>query len=100
MIPQTWIEVIVDVASDLGLEIRGDDETFEVALDRWNSVAYRLELNRAGHLQVAAWDDYGDGDGAYGDASFSLRSTSDVVRFCQLLSLAIPIRARRKPGEV
>jgi hypothetical protein len=81
------------------MEVRENGKGFEVALDRWNTVAFRIESNAAGYLQVAPWNDYGEGTGDFADPMFSLRSTVDVVRFCQVLALAIPLRAQRKAWE-
>jgi len=94
-----WIEVIEDVADELGLEIRRDAEGFEVATDRWNTVAFRIVPSGAGHLVVSPWLELCEGSGSFADPCYSLRSTLDVVRFCQVLAIAIPIRAGRRPGE-
>ena len=91
-----WFEIIEDVATELEMEFRGNDTTFEVTVDRWNTVAFSVRRSTEGHLHATMLDEFSGEPSEFVSTSFLLRSTLDVVRFCQLVALAVSIRAQRK----
>ena len=88
----SWIETIKQVALEQGYEV----EDNYIYLDKYNAVAYSIFENSSGYIQVHQWEYVNDDkDGRYGRAVYSIRSISDVVRFCDVLVASAMLRARR-----
>jgi hypothetical protein len=92
-----WVALIKDVAKENEFEIDEPTSTFEITRDNWHSVAFRVVQNASGYLEVSQWEqgDEENEDGSYGRALYSLRSATDVIRFCNVLVASSLIRARR-----
>ena len=87
-------ELIKEVAKEHGYQIDGGETVFEIYTDQWHSVAFQIKENSAGYLQVHQWEE-DDDDGQYGRAIYSLRTLSDVIRFCHILISSLNLRAKR-----
>ena len=91
------VTLIKKIAEEQGYDVEGSDKQFYVQIDRWNAVAYKIQENRVGYLQVHQWEeDSEDENGYYGRAVYSLRNITDVVQFCNILLASASIRAKRK----
>lgn len=92
------LDLIKQVAKEQGYEIDGGNKRFFIYIDKWNSVAYEIKENRVGYLQVHQWEESSENndDGKYGRAVYSLRSITDVVKFCSILLASSSLRAKRR----
>lgn len=92
------LNLIKQVAEEQGYEIDGGEKRFFIYIDKWNSVAYKINENRAGYLQVHQWEEGTEKDenGVYGRAVYSLRNVTDVVQFCNILLASSALRAKRR----
>ncbi|MDO8698012.1 MAG: hypothetical protein Q7J74_12965 [Pseudomonas sp.] len=94
---QHLIDIIKAAAEEHEYEIVGSDKKFSIFIDRYNAVAFEIWDNTAGYIQVHQWEGGDDeSSGQYGRAVYSLRSVSDVVKFCNIMIASSEIRARRR----
>jgi len=86
------VEIIKQLAVEQNYVVEGN----EIHLDKYNAVAYSIQINNAGYIQVHQWE-YTDenGSGRYGRAVYSIRSISDAIQFCNVLMASAALRARR-----
>ena len=91
------VTLIKRIAEEQGYNVEGSDKQFYVQIDRWNAVAYKIQKNRVGYLQVHQWEEDSENEnGRYGRAVYSLRNVTDVLQFCNILLESASIRAKRK----
>mgnify|MGYP000267585855 CR=1 FL=1 len=88
--------IIKEVSEESGFSVDGNVNSFMIDVDRYHSVAYYVQQNNSGYLQVHQWE-YNNttGDGDWGRAIYSLRSLSDVVSFCSIILISSQLYARR-----
>ena len=92
-----FVVLIKEVAKENKFIVKGQDTNFEIYKDLAYSMAFRLFKNNQGYLQAHVWEGE-EKDGEYGYASYSIRSATDAVNFCQILLLGDSIRAKRHSG--
>lgn len=86
------VELIQQVATEQGYKVEGN----EIHLDKYNAVAYAIQENNSGYIQVHQWEySNEEGEGKYGRAVYSIRSFSDAIQFCAVLIASASLRARR-----
>ncbi|HJW02763.1 MAG TPA: hypothetical protein VJ548_05730 [Azospira sp.] len=86
------VGIIKQVATEQGYEVQGT----EIYLDKYNAVAYSIQENNSGYIQVHQWEYTNEeGIGRYGRAVYSIRSISDAIQFCSVLIASATLRARR-----
>ncbi|MGA2404393.1 MAG: hypothetical protein ABSG91_22270 [Syntrophobacteraceae bacterium] len=93
-----WVALIKEVARENEFEVVNEaGSTFEITKDYWHIVAFRIVYSSSGYLEVSQWEqgDEENEEGSYGRAVYSLRRTTDVVHFCNVLVASALIRARR-----
>lgn len=95
---EKWAQTIKVVASELNYEIENpDNQKFYIYIDRWNSVAFQVWNNKSsGYIEVAQWEGSSEENSTYGRGVYSIRSSSDVSHFCNILISSAAIRARRR----
>ncbi|MCE7600096.1 hypothetical protein [Vibrio fluvialis] len=74
---------------------KSDSNFWEVYIDRSHGVAYGLNFNSTGYIEVRNWEGEQYGEGQYGRAIYSLRDMNDVAIFCNLLISGYELRAKR-----
>lgn len=90
-------DFIESVAEDCGYSCYRWSTLLEIDHSAWHSVAYKIKKNSSGYLQVHPWENMDDnGNYEYGRAIYSLRTMSDVAKFCALLVQSNEMRAKKK----
>jgi hypothetical protein len=86
-----WI--IKNFAEEVGYSIEEIGEnSMQVHLDKFHAVDFEVKANSSGYIQCKEWDENRE---EYNRAIYSIRSVSDVVRFCIILENSEIIRAKR-----
>lgn len=86
-----WI--IRHFAEEIGYDIEEiGEENIQLHLNKFHAVDVEVTSNSSGYIQCKQWDENRE---EYNRAVYSLRSVSDVVRFCNILELSEQIRAKR-----
>ena len=89
----TWTKVIKEVAEQNEFSYTEGDSYYRIKSNRdlHHSIGFQIDTSRSGFLEVSELDD----EGECMRAVFSIRTTSDVVQFCNILICSEIIRARR-----
>lgn len=88
------LNIIRNVAHEQDYEVTEGARKFSVYIDKWNAVAFEVLANSSsGYIQIHQWE---ESESAHGRSVYSLRSYTDVVHFCNILTASASIRARRR----
>ena len=88
-------EIIIKVAKENDITIDDSGDTFIVHKNRYHAFDYKLVSQANGYTIVYSWEESEDEENPCGRAVYSLRSYSDVVKFCNLLMASSDIAAKR-----
>ncbi len=97
MQPKTWIRFIKEVAQENGFYLSPGKDYFEISKEQKHSAYFHIRNNPSGYLEVCMWEG-DDQNGNWGRAIYSLRTTGEVVEFCNILISSAHLRAKRS-GE-
>jgi len=93
----TYVSFIKAVATECGYEVGRGSKSFELYTELEHPITFKVIINSEGYLQVHVWEDSHrqTKNHKYGKARYSLRTSLDVVKFCNILESSYLIRARR-----
>ena len=93
---KSLIKLIKSVAEEQSYMVDDGDKKFSIDFDQWHSVAYEVSENSSGYIQANQWEyNYEADKWVLGRAVYSMRSPSDVIKFCSILINSRDIKAKR-----